>query len=87
MSSLTDGKEYRNRPVPVVASFTSNGQIVPLYIRVDGISLKVQSCREKPSFMGSTDYACNIITQDSRIVPVTMKYLHVEHVWIMDIQS
>lgn len=30
--------------VPVIASFDSNGTIKPLYVRIDGKSLKIISC-------------------------------------------
>lgn len=36
--------------VPVIASFSSDGQVIPLYVKLDGESIRI-SCRSSHEFI------------------------------------
>ena len=43
--------------VPVIASFSTNGEIRPLYVRINGVSLKVMQCTSHMNY-GHPTFDC-----------------------------
>lgn len=65
--------------VQVIASFDTEGHIAPLYVRIDGISLKVHSFWLKPAFSNPV-FQCQVIDNDV-LKPLVLTYHPVESVW------
>lgn len=66
--------------VPVVASFDAAGQIKPLYVRIDGEPLKIISVKEKPAFMNTRVFQCQV--DDQGIAkPLSLTYHFREGAW------
>ena len=67
--------------IPVIASFDSEGHIAPLYIRINGISMKVDSYWiRSTSFQNILDFNCKVIDGEY-IRPITIYYHQRECVW------
>ncbi len=66
--------------VPVIASFSTDGDIKPLYVRIDGQPRKIRSYKEKNRYHNGIDFACRI-EMDDRIIPVTVSYFKEEDKW------
>ena len=67
--------------IPVIASFDSNGHIVPLYVRIDGLSLKVDSFWIKSSsFHNVVDFNCKLIDGEY-LRPISLSYHQSECIW------
>lgn len=68
-----------NNAVPVIASFTADGTIEPLYIRIDGIPLKVIKCTSESNFVYH-NFDC--VVDDSGVAKhVKIGYNHSYHIW------
>ena len=68
--------------VPVIASFDAEGHIRPLYVRVNGLSLKVTSYWIKCDFVNYTRFNCQVSDGDTTR-PVTLDYVHDNTLWTM----
>lgn len=68
--------------VPVIASFDSEGHIVPLYVRINGESYKIASHWVNSTFSNSVEYKCKVIDGDS-LKPLSLTYYRNEGVWTM----
>lgn len=67
--------------VPVIASFSTDGQIKPLYIRINGVSLHVMQCAAHMNYMHPT-FEC--VVDDSGIArPVKISYHHTTRTWLV----
>ena len=66
--------------VPVIASFDSEGNIVPLYARINGESYKIASHWVSSTFSNSLEYKCKVIDGDS-LKPLSLTYYRNEGVW------
>lgn len=66
--------------VPVIASFDTDGHIAPLYVRINGISMKVASFYERNKFSNSVEFFCKVIDGDY-LKPVQLSYYTAERVW------
>ena len=65
--------------IPVIASFSTDGQIKPLYLRINGESLKVMQCTAHMNYVQPT-FDC--VVDDYGIAkPVKVSYLHATHTW------
>lgn len=75
-------------PVPVIASFDSDGHISPLYVRLEGVSYKIDTFWIKSSFANIIEFNCKVITTDEevpdeqrRLIPLLLTYYQSECVW------
>ena len=66
--------------VPVIASFTSDGHIKPLYVRLNGVSYKIEKSWIKSSLISYTTYICQVSSGDT-LIPLTLTYHPREGVW------
>lgn len=70
----------QEKPVPVIASFSNEGGIRPLYIRIGGESRKVISARVKSDFRNHTEYYCKVVV-DNRAIDITLSYYSDLRTW------
>lgn len=83
MEAKISGNSYDFKavtPVPVIASFDTHGHILPLYVRLDGISYKICSCRADRKFSGIVEFCCRLYDGNS-IKILTLTYYKKEDVW------
>ena len=66
--------------VPVIASFDTEGRICPLYVRINGISLKVDSFYERAKFFNVIEFNCKVI-DNNYLKPLLLTYYQAERVW------
>ena len=67
--------------VPVIASFSTDGKIQPLYVRINGVSLKVMQC---VSHMEYTVPTFDCIVDDCGIAkPVKLSYHSTTNKWLV----
>lgn len=66
--------------VPVIASFNTDGKIMPLYVRIQGISYKIDSSWMYSNFISTVDFNCKVIDGDS-LKPLILTYHRREGVW------
>lgn len=66
--------------VPVIASFTTDGHISPLYVRIHGDSLKVDTFWVRSRFKNKIEFHCKVIDQDC-LKPIILTYYLNEGVW------
>ena len=69
--------------VPVIASFDTEGRMLPLYVRINGESLKVHSAWLQSEFSKFV-YRCQIIDQGI-LKPLVLTYHPHENVWTIPI--
>ncbi len=69
-----------NTVVPVIASFDSEGHVIPLYVRIGDLSLKIKSSWLKPSFADIMEFHCMVIDGDC-LKPLILTYRQRESVW------
>ena len=50
--------------VPVISSFDCDGNIFPLYVRIDGQSLKVYNARRMDSTIRIINFNCEVMNYD-----------------------
>lgn len=68
-------------PVPVIASFNCSGKVIPLYVKLDGESIKV-SCRSSQKFMDYTVFQCDYMHEsDNLIHTFELIFLHDKSLW------
>lgn len=67
--------------IPVIASFSTNGTIQPLYIRINGTSLKVVQCT---AHLNNINPTFDCIVDDSGIAkPVKISYHPSTRTWLV----
>lgn len=68
-------------PVPVIASFNCNGKVIPLYVKLDGESIKV-SCRSSETYMNYSVFKCDYMHEsDNLIHTFELTFLHDKLLW------
>lgn len=83
MTAHVSYQSYDHSPitvVPVIASFDTDGHVKPLYVRIDGVSLKVHSSWLKPSFNNTIEFQCQVIDRDC-LKPLALTFHKMEGVW------
>lgn len=80
ITSYTSFDYQQIETIPVIASFSSDGHITPLYVRIDGISYKVDSFWVKSTFHKQVDFQCQII-DGAYLKPLLLTYYKNEDVW------
>ena len=71
-------------PVPVIASFDTNGKIIPLYLRYEGLKLKVDHIRWASDCMEFVKKFCCEITLQDRVQQVIVYYHKKTDLWTME---
>ncbi|MCR4895943.1 MAG: hypothetical protein K5891_04100 [Lachnospiraceae bacterium] len=69
-------------PVPVIASFDSQGHVAPLYVRMEGTPLKVDTYWVKSSFAHVTVFSCQV-QRGKHLIPLLLSYYQQEGVWVI----
>lgn len=81
VKSLQDCKHLS--VVPVIASFDATGDILPLYLRIDGIQLKILSCKLRSKNNACIQHDC-IVQDDNREKHIVLTYFLREHTWAVE---
>lgn len=66
--------------VPVIASFDTQGHLIPIYVRLCGDVRKIDSCYIQNQLLNTIVFNCKII-KDQYLVPLQLTYHSREHVW------
>lgn len=66
--------------VPVIASFDSEGHIAPLYVRINGLSLKIESFWISSTFHNTVDFKCKVSDQ-GYLKPLSLSFHRDEGMW------
>lgn len=67
--------------VPVIASFDTNGNIKPIYVRINNESLKIISAiNYSESTFNVVEYSCKVIDGDY-IKPLSLTYHAQDRIW------
>ena len=68
--------------VPVISSFDMNGNITPLYVRIDGESLKIYNAYQSNSTFSLLHFKCEVMVQGC-VRPLNLMYHVNDHKWSM----
>ena len=66
--------------VPVIASFDSEGRIAPLYVRINGVPLKVESFWFSSTFHNIVDFKCKV-SDNGYLKPLALSFHRNEGMW------
>lgn len=73
--------ENNLKTVPVIASFSKDGRVIPLYVQLDGESIRV-SCRSSKTYMDYSVFQCDYMKEsDSLIHAFEIVFLHDKLLW------
>lgn len=78
--SYTSFDHTPNNIVPVIASFDSEGHIAPLYVRIDGLSLKVESYWTSSIFRNVVEFRCKV-SDNGHLKPLLLCFYRQEGMW------
>ena len=70
--------------VPVIASFDTDGNLKPIYVRINGTPMKIHSYCERQRFSNTIEFNCKVIdnTADETFLrPVLLTYHQAERIW------
>lgn len=71
--------------VSVISSFDKEGNIIPLYVRIDGEPLKIYNAYLSNSTYSLLHFKCEVMSNDC-VLPL-MLYYHVhDHKWSMPVK-
>ena len=75
------------RCVPVIASFSSNGEMIPLYVAINSIRFKIESSRqeEQRDCRNWITFRCRVIDNDIR-KEMKLLYCVNEHAWFAPLE-
>ena len=68
--------------VPVISSFDCDGNIFPLYVRIDGQSLKIYNAHRVDSTIRIINFNCEVMDYD-RVKSIKLSYHIGDLVWSM----
>lgn len=68
--------------VPVISSFDCDGNIVPLYVRIDGEALKIYNSYQVDSTFRIQSFHCEVMEHD-RVKSIKLSYHINDQVWSM----
>ena len=71
--------------VPVISSFDKEGNINPLYVRIDGESLKIYNAYQSHSTISLLHFKCEVMVQNS-VRPITLMYHVNDHKWSIPVK-
>ncbi len=80
--SYTSFDAFPHKLVPVIASFDTQGHICPLYVRIDGVRLKIASYWEKNHFRNITEFVCQV-ESNGTLRPILLSYYHDTQNWVI----
>lgn len=66
--------------VPVIASFDAQGHIAPLYVRINGIALKIESFWISSTFHNIVDFKCKV-SDNGYLKPLALSFHQQEGMW------
>lgn len=66
--------------VPVISSFDCDGNIFPLYVRIDGQSLKIYNAYRVESSLRMIHFNCEVMNYD-RVKRIKLSYHIADMVW------
>ena len=72
--------------VPVISSFDREGNISPLYVRIDGESLKIYNAYQVDSPYKLLHFKCEVMIFDC-VRPLDLMYHVNEHTWSIPIHK
>lgn len=73
------------RMVSVISSFDKEGNIKPLYVRIDGEPLKIYNAYLSNSTYSLLHFKCEVMTND-RVQPLMLMYHVNDHKWSMPVK-
>lgn len=82
MVSRTTYDFEKGETIPAIASFDDKGRIVPLYLRVNGISCRVLNYVQKSNNHRVLEYQCDVEDNGMRRW-LHIKYCYAEGIWMM----
>lgn len=71
--------------VSIISSFDCNGNIKPLYVRIDGESLKIYNAYLASSTFKILSFNCEVMDH-SKLKPIKLFYHVNDHIWSMSIK-
>ncbi len=66
--------------VPVITSFSAQGRIKPLYVRIHGKAFKIDTSYEICNFINTIDFSCKVIDGNSTR-PIKLTFHRNEGMW------
>ena len=66
--------------VPVIASFDSQGHIAPLYVRINSLSLKIESFWVSSTFHNVVEFRCKV-SDNGYLKPLLLRFHRQEGMW------
>ena len=70
-------------PVPVIATFSKEGKILPLYFSIEGIRLRIDHIRwQSDKALWGNQYRCEVTLGD-RVEEVDLYYYKTNSIWTM----
>jgi len=70
--------------VPVIASFDTEGHMLPLFVRIKGESFKIESAWAQNCFRNVIEYKCKLIDGDL-LKPLALTFYREEGMWTMSL--
>lgn len=70
-------------PVPVIATFSKDGDVRPLYFAAEGIRIKIDNIKWKQKKMACIEFQCEITLSD-RVDEVRLYYYTREQIWTLE---
>lgn len=70
--------------VSVIASFNSDGNIIPLYVRIGTESLKIYNAYQSESTFQLMNFKCEVMDNDT-VKPIKLTYHLNDHKWSMPV--
>ena len=73
--------------VPVISSFDKEGNITPLYVRIEGEPLKIYNAYQVESPYQLLHFKCEVMVYDNCVRPLDLMYHVNEHTWSMPLHN
>lgn len=81
-TELTE-EEKNQIPVPVIATFSKDGKMVPIYFSIEGLRLKIDHIKwQNDRAVWGNQYRCEVTLGD-RVEEVNLYYYKTSSVWTM----
>lgn len=71
-----------HKPVPVICSFDGEGNIRPMYVRIDGEAYKICSSYKQHSATQEAVFQCEI-ADNGILKTLTLTFWYDKHLWLM----
>lgn len=70
-------------PVPVIATFSKEGEVRPLYFSAEGIRIKIDNIKWKQRRVDYIEFRCEITLSD-RVEEIRLYYYTKEQIWTLE---